>query len=127
MKIYRSPIGRARGLGSAKSGVGHFIAQRVTAIALVPLTLWFVISIIGLIGADYQTMRAFLQAPLNATLMSLLVFAVFWHASLGLQVVIEDYVHCERLKAASLIGVKLAVYFLGAYSLISVFKVAFGG
>src|SRR4029077_16355347 len=89
----RSPLGRAIGLGSAKEGVNHWWAQRVTALALVPLTLWFVIAVIGLIGADRQALGAWLHNPVAAMLMILLLVATFYHAALGLQVVIEDYVY----------------------------------
>src|SRR6266516_5939430 len=89
----RSPLGRAIGLGSAKEGVEHWWAQRLTAIALVPLTLWFVIAIIGLVGADLETVQNWAGRPLPAILLVLLLIATFYHTSLGLQVVIEDYVH----------------------------------
>src|SRR5260221_405922 len=86
----RTPLGRARGLGSAKEGVAHWWAQRTTAVALVPLTLWFVASVIGLIGADYATAVAWFKSPINATLMILLVVATFYHAALGVQVGDQD-------------------------------------
>ncbi|MCZ6509344.1 MAG: succinate dehydrogenase, hydrophobic membrane anchor protein, partial [Alphaproteobacteria bacterium] len=88
----RSPLGRARGLGSAKSGTQHWWAQRLTAIALVPLTIWFVIAMVAATGSDYTTARAFIGNPVTAVLLVLLIVATFHHAQLGLQVVIEDYV-----------------------------------
>ena len=89
----RSPLARAMGLGSAKDGVEHWWMERVSAVALVPLTLWFVASIIAHTGSDYATFIAWLRTPLATILMILLLIALFYHTALGLQVVIEDYVH----------------------------------
>ena len=123
----RSPLGRVRGLGSAKEGVGHWWAQRVTSVALVPLILWFVVSLIGLIGADHATFVAWVRQPLDAILLTLLLVAGFHHLQLGLQVVIEDYVHHEAARIASIIAVKFAVVLLGLCGIFSVLKIAFGG
>lgn len=125
MKL-RSAIGRARGLGSAKEGVGHWWAQRLTAIGLVPLSLWFVMSIAGLAGADYATFRGWMSSPGNASLMLLTALVVIHHAQLGLQVVIEDYVHGHAAKWGSLIAVKLGAAFLAIFMAVSVLKVALG-
>ena len=122
----RSPLGRAIGLGSAKEGVDHWWLQRVTAVALVPLSLWFVAALIAHLGADYASMVAWLRSPLAAVAMILLVIASFVHMALGLQVVIEDYVHHEATKVASLVLVKLACWALGAAALFAVLRVAFG-
>ena len=113
----KSPIGRARGLGSAKDGLHHWWMQRVTAVALIPLTLWFVASLISLAGAGYAETVAWLGSPVVAVLMIALIIATFYHAALGLQVVIEDYVHHEGVKLVTLLGVKL----------LAVLKLAFGG
>ena len=102
----RSPLARAIGLGSAKEGVGHWWAERVSAVALVPLTLWFVASIIAHTGSDYATFIVWLRTPLAAILMILLLIALFYHTALGLQVVIEDYVH-SGAKFAAVIAVRL--------------------
>lgn len=118
----RSPIGRARGLGSAKQGSGHSAAQQLSAMALIPLTLWFVISVISLAGADYQTFRHWLGTPGNATLMVLLVFTVFYHAQLGLRVVVDDYVHDEKVKSFTLVAIKFATIALGVFSAVSALK-----
>ncbi len=123
----RAPIGRARGLGSAKEGVGHWWSQRLTAIALVPLAIWFVISVIALAGEDYATFKAWIGTPGNTALMLLTIFAVFHHAQLGLQVVVEDYVSCEAKKFFGLIAIKFAAVGLGVFTAISVLKIAFGG
>jgi len=122
----KSALGRARGLGSAKEGAGHFWAQRVTAIALIPLALWFVIAIIGLSHADYATFKGWMGKPGNATLMLLTVLSATYHAQLGLQVVIEDYVHCECRKFAALIAMKFATAFLAVFMTVSILKVAIG-
>src|SRR3974377_2385970 len=94
----RSPLGRAVGLGSAKEGVEHWWLQRITAVALVPLTLWFVIAVIRLVGAYLDSVRDWVGNPFPATLLVLLLIATFYHASLGLQVVIGDYIHAEFAK-----------------------------
>ena len=122
-----NPLARVRGLGSAKAGAKHWWAQRITAVALVPLTLWFVYSALSLAGADYAAAKAWLADPVNAILMVLSVIATFHHLQLGLQVVVEDYVHCEILKIASLIAIKLGSFALAVAAVFSVCKVAFGG
>jgi len=122
----RTPLGRALGLGSAKEGVEHWWVQRVTAVALVPLTLWFVAALVAHLGADHASASAWLRSPLTAVAMVLLVVATFVHMALGLQVVIEDYVHHEATKIASLMLVRLACWALGAAALFAVLRVAFG-
>ncbi|MEQ8603102.1 MAG: succinate dehydrogenase, hydrophobic membrane anchor protein [Marivibrio sp.] len=121
----KTPLGAARGLGSAKSGTHHWIVQRITAIALVPLTIWFVFAAIGLAGGGYAEASAWLAQPINAVLMILLSIATFHHMQLGLQVVIEDYVHGEGVKIATLLAVKLGAFALGAAAVFSILKVAF--
>jgi succinate dehydrogenase / fumarate reductase membrane anchor subunit len=106
----RSPVGRAVGLGSAKEGVEHWWAQRLTAIALIPLALWFVSALVGLVGADLETAQSWFSLPGPAILLTLLLIASFYHASLGLQVVIEDYVHAEFAKLALLIVLRLLCF-----------------
>ena len=127
MNTLRSPLAHVRGLGSAKDGVAHWWAQRLTSIALVPLAVWFVISALRLIGTDYAHYHAWLASPGNATMMVLFVATVFNHAVMGLQVIFEDYVHDEGLKALIIIVVKFLGYGLGTFSVVSVLKVAFGG
>ena len=119
----RTPLAKVRGLGSAKDGTEHFWMQRLTAVALVPLTVWFVISVIAHIGADYGAFIAWLSSPLSGGLMILLVVATFYHAMLGLQVVIEDYVHTEWKKFASLIAMKFFCAFLGVIGVLSILKI----
>lgn len=89
----QSPLGRVLGMGSAKTGAGHWWAQRLTAVALVPLGLWFVFALLGLQHGSYQMVAAWVAEPTNAILLILLVLTLVYHSSLGLQVVIEDYVH----------------------------------
>ena len=123
----RSPLGRARGLGSAKEGLHHWWAQRVTAVALVPLTLWFVISVVGLAGAERAVLVEWVRHPVPAVLFILLLVATFYHGALGLQVVIEDYVENETLKFGLLIVMKLAAFVLAALGIFAVLKLAFAG
>ena len=122
----RSTLGRVRGLGSAKEGVAHWWAQRTTALALVPLSLWFAASVIGLAGADYPAVVAWFKSPFNATLMILLIGATFYHAVLGLQVVLEDYVHHEGRKLASILIIKGLAGALGLLAVVAILKLAFG-
>ena len=121
----RSALGRVRHLGSAKEGVQHWWAQRVTALALVPLILWFVASIAYLAGADHAGFIGWVARPSNALLMIFLLAAGFHHAQLGLQVVIEDYVHSEGYKLALLIIVKFAALLLALAGIFAVLKIAF--
>ena len=122
----RSPLGRVRGLGSAKEGTKHWWYQRLTAIALVPLSLWFAVSVLTYASADYATAVAWMSSPLITSLFALLIVALFYHAQLGLQVVIEDYVHLEWLKIASLIVMKFACIVLATVSLVSVIRLSLG-
>ena len=123
----RSPLGRAIGLGSAKEGVDHWWLQRLTAIALVPLTLWFVAAVIGLAGADLETLIDWVSEPVSAVLLILLLIATFYHSALGLQVVIEDYVGNEAARLTLLIVMKLASVVLAALAIFAVLKLALAG
>lgn len=123
----RTPLGRVRGLGSAKQGTHHWWAQRITAVALVPLTLWFIFSMAALAGADAAAAAQFVAQPVNAILLLLLIAATFHHLQLGLQVVIEDYITGEFAKIASLVVVKLLAVAFGVAAAFSVLKTAFGG
>jgi succinate dehydrogenase / fumarate reductase membrane anchor subunit len=123
----KSPLGQVRGLGSAKSGTHHWWAQRVTAVALVPLTLWFVFALATHAGADHASASAWLAHPINSILALLLIAATFHHLHLGLQVVIEDYIHHEGFKIATLMVVKLLSIALGVAAAFAVLKVAFAG
>ena len=122
----RSPLGRAIGLGSAKEGVEHWVVQRVTAVALVPLALWFVIAVIRLVGADFDTMQDWVGRPLPAILLVLLLIATFYHAALGLQVVIEDYVHGELARLGLVMAARLACIALAVAGVVAVLTLALG-
>lgn len=124
---YRSALGRVRGLGSAKEGVEHWWMQRLTALALVPLALWFVAALVAHMGADHAGAVAWIGAPVNVGLLLLLIAATFHHAQLGLQVVIEDYVQHEAAKIALLILVKAAALVLALAGILAVLFIAFGG
>ena len=122
----RSPLAKARGLGAARSGVGHWTHQRLTAISNLLLVLWFVFSALALAGADYLEVRAWLASPVSASLMILLVISTFYHARLGVQVVIEDYVHHEGAKLAALAALTLVVVALAVACIVAVLKVSLG-
>ena len=122
----RSPLARAIGLGSAKVGVEHWWVERVSAIALVPLTLWFVASIIAHTGSDYVTFITWLRTPLASILMILLLLALFYHTALGLQVMIDDYVH-SGAKFAALVAVRLGCFALAVAGIVAALRIAFGG
>jgi succinate dehydrogenase / fumarate reductase, membrane anchor subunit len=122
----RTPLAHARGLGSAKSGTAHWWAQRLTAIALIPLIIWFTVSIIIMTGSGHDAVIDWIGNPLTAVLMILLIVAVFHHMQLGLQVVIEDYVHTRWMEIALLLLVKGAALLLGATGILSVLKIAIG-
>ena len=120
--ILRSSLSRARGLGSAKAGAAHWWAQRLTAIALVPLTLWFIFAVIRLQGADQNEVVVWLSSPLSLVLMLALIVATFHHLQLGLQVVIEDYVKSHATKLASILAMKAACIVLALACIVSVLK-----
>ena len=120
----RSPLGKVKGLGSAKDGVGHWWGQRITALGLVPLLIWFVASICSLAGADYETVREWVSSPLVSILLILLTIATFHHAQLGLQVVLEDYVSDHSLKITGLVVVKFLAIGFSISMIFSVIKIA---
>lgn len=123
----RTPLAAVRGHGSAKEGVDHWWMQRLTALANVPLLLWFVMSVVSLAGAEHADVVAWMSNPLVSALLVLTLVNLFYHLNLGLQVVIEDYVHPHSVKLVALIGVRFGAFLLGAISVISVLRVSFGG
>lgn len=125
MSRLRHPWAVARGLGSAKEGVAHWWAQRVSAVALLFLVPWFVVTAVSLIGLDHANARAFLAEPMNATLMLAFVLAVMWHARLGLQVVIEDYIHTPWLEISLQLLVKFAYALAALASVVAIGRIAF--
>lgn len=121
----RTPLGRVRGMGSAKSGTHHWWMQRVTSIALLPLTLWFVLSMISLAGASYLETLLWIAQPLNALLMLVLVGLTFHHMAAGLQVVVEDYVRDEFKRIAFVLVIKAAALLMALASGFAVLRIAF--
>lgn len=126
MSNLRNPMKRARGLGSAKLGVHHFMIQRITALALIVLGIWFVMLVLSLMHADYTSAHAVLARPFNALLMIAFVVAMFWHAQLGLQVIIEDYVHKPATQLTLQIAVKFLCFIAAVASVLAVLRIALG-
>lgn len=124
MSGLRHPLARAKGLGAAKDGVGHWWAQRLSAIALALLTPWFVIFAVRQFGADAAIVQAAIARPLNATLLSAFVLCVFWHARLGLQVVVEDYVH-GGLELVLQVAIKFTYALAVIAALLAIGRIAF--
>ena len=119
---YRSPLARVRGLGSAKAGTSHWWMQRVTAVALIPLSYWLITFLNLSLNAPYQHTVEWLATPLNTLCIVAWVLAVFYHAALGLQVVIEDYVAAEGIKIVAVWTVNLSFLLLALAALIAVFR-----
>ncbi len=120
---FRTPLSVARGLGSARSGTGHFIAQRVTAIILIPFTLWFVYSLLDLAAtADRVAVINWLSSGVNAASLVILLLALFYHAQIGIQVILEDYVHCPYLKMTSVLANAFIMFAFATISVIAVLK-----
>ena len=123
----RSPIKHVRGYGSAHDGTHHFWVQRLTAVALLPLLVWLCISVVGLRGAAYGAFVEWVATPVNTLFLTIALVALFWHSKLGVQVVIEDYVHHAGAKLVLLIGSAFAHIVLGAAAVLAVARIAFGG
>lgn len=116
---------RAFGLGAPRKGAGGWLLERATAIALVPLTVWFVAALIAHTGSDHAALIAWLRSPLNVVLMVLLLIAMFWHTALGLQVVIEDYVHAIHPRTVTLIAMRVVCLVLAVVGIVAVLRIAF--
>ena len=125
IEVMRSQLGRARGMGAAKSGVQHWRTERITAIALVPLTLWFIYAVIHLAGRPQQAVVHFVAHPVNTVLLLALVVMTFHHMQLGLQVVIEDYVEGKATHTAALLLNKAVALVLGLLCAVSILRMAF--
>src|SRR5262245_9006249 len=123
----RTPLSRARGLGSAKQGVHHWWAQRITAVALIPLVAWFAISLIMMSGADYNVVRAWVGSPVVMVLLTLTIVVGLHHGQLGMQVVIEDYVHNDGVKLALILMVRFAAVLFGLAGIVAILRIGFGG
>jgi succinate dehydrogenase / fumarate reductase membrane anchor subunit len=124
--VVKGGVGHVMARGSIREGSHHWLVQRMTSVALVPLGLWFLVGAVGLSGATYEEARAWLAGPFNTTAMLLLVFTLFWHAKLGVQVIIEDYVHHEGVKVFSLIALNFAAIALGLACVVAVLKISLG-
>jgi len=122
----RSPLGRVLGLGSAREGTGHWWAQRVSAVALIPLTLWFMFSLLALPALDYATVKLWLSYPLSGFLAVLLVAVLSYHSYLGTAEVIEDYVRAAGSKIFSLVLLRFSYVLAGGASIFAILRVAFG-
>jgi succinate dehydrogenase / fumarate reductase membrane anchor subunit len=122
----RSPLGRVLGLGSAKEGTGHWWAQRVSAVALIPLTLWFMFSLLALPALDYATVKLWLSYPLSGFLAVLLIAVLSYHSYLGTAEVVEDYVRAAGSKIFSLVLLRFSYVLAGGASIFAILRVAFG-
>ncbi len=122
----RSPLGRVRGLGSARGGTHHWWMQRVTSLALLPLTVWFVLAMIGLAGKDHAETVAWIGRPWNAVLLLALIAAVFHHMAAGLQVVVEDYVRPELRRKGLILLIQAGCVLLALASALAVLRIALG-
>ena len=120
----RSPLGKVRGLGSAKNGTHHWWMQKVSAVALVPLTIWFVSSIVQMTRADYEVVTNWMNSPIVAVLMLLFVTTGIYHLKLGLQVIIEDYIHSEGSKVFLQMLVTFSCVAVGTTAGFSILKIA---
>ena len=127
MSDLRTPLARARGLGSAREGVHHWWAQRLTAIALIPLVVWFAISLVMLSGADYDIARAWIGSPLVMVLLILTIAIGLHHGQLGLQVVIEDYIHGDGWKLALIVTVRFIAAVFGLAAIVAILRIGLGG
>lgn len=122
----QTPLKRVRGLGSAKEGAHHFLVQRLTALALVPLAIWFIFLVLTVLHADYAQARAIVQQPFAATWLIAFVIVTFWHAQLGLQVIVEDYVHTRWLELATQIAIRFFCFAGALVSVLAIIRIAAG-
>ncbi|HQW80581.1 MAG TPA: succinate dehydrogenase, hydrophobic membrane anchor protein [Pseudomonadota bacterium] len=123
----RTPLARARGLGSAKDGTPHWWMQRVTAVLLAPLSIWFLLCVLPMLAADYADARVWLAQPLNALLILAFALAVIYHALLGVQVVIEDYIHTRWIEVALLTSIRLIAFLAALATSLAIVRIAVGG
>lgn len=124
MSSSRTPLGRVKGMGSSHSGTGHFWRERITAAALAPLSLWFAYAAIGLSGTTTAAPLQFFAQPVNAILMAAFVIISLYHAALGIQVVIDDYVHSPGTKIFLFLLVRLFVIATGSACIIALLRIS---
>jgi succinate dehydrogenase / fumarate reductase, membrane anchor subunit len=122
----RTPLGRVLGMGSAKDGTGHWWAQRVSAVALVPLTLWFLFSLLLLPDLDYATVRVWLSLPISGFLTVLLLAVSTYHSYLGTTVVVEDYVHSAGMKVLTLLTLRFLYVLVCGAGIFAILRVMLG-
>lgn len=122
----KTPLGKVKGLGSAGSGVHHWWMQRLTALALIPLFAWILVSLVSLLGASHPATVAWIAHPVTSTLLVIFVIALFYHLKLGGQVIIEDYIHHRGWKLAAELALLAACWGLGIVSIIAILKITFG-
>lgn len=125
MKL-RTPVKIARGLGSAREGAAHWWAQRLSALALIPLSVWLVASLIALLHVDYDTARAWVGEPLNALFLVITLGTLFYHSWFGVRVVVEDYVHGKASKLVTLVIIQFLHFLFAALGVFAVLRIAFG-
>jgi succinate dehydrogenase / fumarate reductase membrane anchor subunit len=124
MKSAQTPLHKVQGMGSSHSGTGHFWHERLTSVALIPLSLWFLYVMLGLSDTSEVTALQFLAHPWNAILMGAFVCFSLWHAYLGLQVVVDDYVHTAGMKIFLMLVIRFGVIAIGATSLFAIVRIA---
>jgi len=124
MRSAETPLHKVQGMGSAHSGTGHFWHERVTSVALIPLSLWFLYAMLGLAGTSEVTALQFLARPWNALLMGAFVGFSLWHAYLGLQVVVDDYIHTAGMKISLMLAIRFSVIAVTATCLFAIVRIA---
>ena len=123
----RSTLGRVRGLGSTGDGSHHWWIQRLTAVALIPLGIWFIFAVLSFVGTDYAQFKAWAGHHGNALMLILFIITAFHHAQLGMQVVIEDYIHGEAVKITSILLIKFVSFMFAVSCILAVLRLYFGG
>jgi succinate dehydrogenase / fumarate reductase membrane anchor subunit len=123
----RSPLSQAQGLGTARSGVGHWLWQRLSSVMLVPLVLWFAYSIAALGTLEYEAFISWVRSPMVTVMLLALMVTVLLHSALGLQVIVEDYVHTEWLKLSALVTLYLSTFLMAVAGVVAVLRIALGG
>lgn len=123
----RSALGQVRGLGSAKTGTETWYIERLTSLALVPLSLWLVASLIFGIGSDYATLKAWMEVPGHMATIALAIVVAYWHGALALSVVVEDYIHNKTAEICCLIAIRFGAAVFAVVAIVSILKLGLGG